>query len=308
MSIRITSSSDSPEAVTAAVGGLAQVKPEKNESAPAADEAESETAEESEPSEQEDEGEESESSEEGDEDSQEDERPKKKNGFKKKIDKLNKRISQAREEAEYWRQQALKGQGANQEPQRSTPKQAEPSDKPHPDNFDSHAEYVEALAEWKLERKLQERDTKAKEDQLKQEFEAKTKAFQGRLESFKEAHDDFDDVIEDVDHIPMSITVQEAILSSDNGPGLMYELAKNPEEYARICQLPATQALRAIGRIEARMENASAPKKEIKTTKAPKPINPVGAKTGSTRKSIFDPDLSQDDYERLRWEQMKRKG
>lgn len=113
--------------------------------------------------------------------------------------------------------------------------------------------------------------------------------------------------MEDVDDIPMSLTVQEVILASDNGPELMYELAKNPEEYARICKLPAVQAARELGKFEARISSSQDTKKETKQltkTKAPPPIKPVGSKASSVTKSPDDMDFQE--FKRWREAQIRR--
>ena len=238
-------------------------------------------------------------------------KPKKKGGFQRRIDKLNARYSAAQQEVEYWRQLALKQTGAG-EPKKEPVESKQPAvadGKPNPDHFDTHAEYVEALADWKTEQKLKERDQKLEKTKLEIEQANTLKAHSDRVKSFAEKTDDFADVLESVDDIPVSTAVQEIIISSENGPELMYELAKNRDEYARICKLPPLAAARELGRIESRIASkASESKPETKKlTKAPKPIGPVGGSKGAVVKSIDDPGLSQAEYEKLRREQMKRR-
>src|ERR1017187_4788727 len=66
--------------------------------------------------------------------------PKPKGGFQKRIDKLTKSNTQLEEEKEYWRQQALRTQ--TQEAPKVTTDSKEPSE----NDFQTHAEYVRALA------------------------------------------------------------------------------------------------------------------------------------------------------------------
>jgi hypothetical protein len=311
MNVTVESTSDSPEAVTAATGGLAKDEKAVDTSEPLVKKPESEKPDESETSKNEDsEKDEVESGDEPDtDDAKDDEGKPKKKGFKKRIEKLSRRLSDKEREAEYWRAEALKSQGANQETQPIKAKEnaSQPdADKPKADDFDSHEAYVEALADWKVEKKLKEKETKAKEAEVKTQYQEQVTHFQKKVLQFQASREDFQEVLEDVDDIQMSPAVREAILTSENGPELMYELAKNRTEYERICSLPAVSAAREIGRFEARIQTPESPKvvKETKTTKAPKPLSPVGTKTAAVSKSMDDMDY--DEFKRARMEQLKR--
>lgn len=240
---------------------------------------------------------------------------KKKGGFQRRIDKLSAQKAQAQQELEYWKQQALKNAGAsnvetNPKPEIFTPPTTE--GKPKPESFETHAEYVEALADWKTEQKLKERDEKAARERFAQE-EARIKAaYSERAKAFSSKTPDFQKVLEDVNHIPLSLTLRDILLNSENGPELAYHLAKKPEEYERIARLSPTACAREIGKFEATLTSSlskvSPEKSEKRITQAPKPIEPVGAGgKGSVVKSIFDPGLSQREYEAMRREQMKKR-
>jgi hypothetical protein len=45
----------------------------------------------------------------------------------------------------------------------------------------------------------------------------------------------------------------QALLTSEHGPAIMYQLAKSPAELARISALPPLDAAREIGRLEAKL-------------------------------------------------------
>lgn len=317
MSITVVSNTESQEAASATIGDLARDSVVEKKSAPSK-ESEKPT-EESEPSESAIDSEAEEAASEGDEneaDSEEesegkDEKPKRKSGFKRRIDKLNTRISEKDRELEYWKAEALKGNKPKQdvENEKSAPKK-ETEGRPKPDDFESHDDYIDALTDWKIEARDRDRETKQKETQIRTEYQKQVDSHVERVKAFAKEHKDFSDLMDDVDHIPMSVTVQEVILGSENGPELMYELAKNPEEYERICRLPAIAAARELGKFEAGIKRDLESKtetREVKTTKAPKPLSPVGSKSGSaTTKSIHDPNLSQREYEELRAKQAKR--
>jgi hypothetical protein len=233
-------------------------------------------------------------------------------GVRKRIDKLRGRISekdlriQALE-----RELQAKSRGPAEEPSQKpveTKPDAIAEGAPNPEDFETVADYVRAQTKFELKTEREETAKQAKEAELKAEQSKRVETFQSQVKEFAQAHDDFEDVLADVDDIPMSITVQNVILQATNGPELMYELAKNREEYERICRMPAIDAARAIGRIEARLEKQAAqsqePKTEIKKSNAPKPITPLKA-NGKATKSLSD--LDYEDYKRARMAEQKRK-
>lgn len=239
---------------------------------------------------------------------EEDAKPKKKGGFQRRIDKLNQRMSAAQQEAEYWRALALKNGAAepakSEQPAKSEAKTTQEVGKPNPESFDTHAEYVEALTDWKLE----QREAKSKEEARKHELMSKQEqlvsSYMEKSKAFAEKVEDFQEALESVDDIVASPAVQSLILESENGPELAYELAKNRKEFERINSLSPLAAAREMGKIEARLAKAATAEEKKpepkKITKAPQPIAPVGSKGGKASKSIWDADLTQREYEELR--------
>ncbi len=314
MAITVVSTSDTKESVAAdAAKGAAQpVKVDETKSASEALEASDEITDESDTSENDAESADAESDDDQDEslEAKEDLKPKK-NGAEKRIKKLVTERNTVREERDYWRQEALKRSGdTEKEPAAKTPpKQAASIEgKPTPDDFETHADYVDALADWKVEQKLKERDQREQETRVKTEYQKRTDSFRTQVKTFQETHDDFADVIEAVDDIPMSPIVQDIFLEAENGPELMYELAKDRKNYERICRMNAKDAAFAMGQFTARIaKQTEAKKPEVKKSNAPAPINPVGQRSNSSPKSIYDPavaNMSQRDYEKLRRAQM----
>lgn len=228
------------------------------------------------------------------------EKPKKKSGFKRRVDKLNLRIAEKERELEYWKSQALKGAGTEKKEEVAAKSDKSASDKPKPEDFETHAEFVDALTDWKIEQRDKAKEEQSQKAKLKTEHEKIVESHQARVKAFAEKTDDFEDVLESVDDVVPSPAVENLIVSSENGPELMYELAKNREEFLRINKLPPLQAAVAIGRLEAKLQKSSEEKPIKKITKAPKPITPVGTKGSVVEKSIYDPNISQKEYERLR--------
>jgi len=250
---------------------------------------------------------------EGDENESQDEskndKPKKKGGFQKRISKLTARASSAEAERDYWREQALKRNAQEQQAPKETSKNESKADgRPNPDDFDTNAEYIDALTDWKLEQREAKAKAESEKNQAKTEEQKRAETFQNKINEFKKEHADFEDVIDSCE-VDLSKDLQSMILESDLAPQLMYDLANKPEEIERLNSLKGFQLAKALGVLEDRLsKNSESQKEKPKTSKAPAPITPVGGKSANTaRKSIYDSDLSQAEYEALRREQMKAK-
>ncbi len=127
------------------------------------------------------------------------------------------------------------------------------------------------------------------------------------MKTLSNQKEDWDDVADVFKRIRVSAAVEQLILDAgDTSAELVYELGQDEEELQRICKLPALQAAKAIGKIEARLSKpAIPPKKKETTTNAPKPITPVRAKGASAPKGYSD-TMTQRQYNDWRNSQMKR--
>lgn len=308
MSIEIVSTTDSKEAVTAALGNLAAKKESEVEqkSVSSQSDEQDETTEKSDISEQEsnDESSDYESDDEADDsenDSEEikdDEKPKKKKGgFKKRIERFQKQLSEKDQKIQFLEQQMSKGKTSDEAAQ--VKPQVDNSAKPTPDKFETHEEYIDALTDWKIESKEKLREQKQKESEAKSGYQKQVESYQSKVAEIKKTHDDFDEVMEDVDDVKVSAAVHEIILDSDLGPALAYELAKNKSEFERINKLNPLAAAKEIGKIEARLSNQSESKKEIKVTKAPQPLKAIGAGSKGTIQKSPD-DMSYEEFKEWR--------
>lgn len=95
--------------------------------------------------------------------------------------------------------------------------------------------------------------------------------------------------------IPISLT--EAAIESGSPHEVLYHLAKNVDEAARIALLPPTRQAVAVAKLA---QNVSAPRK---VTSAPPPISPKVQGIGSAPASLDDPNISMEEWARLRNEQ-----
>ena len=112
--------------------------------------------------------------------------------------------------------------------------------------------------------------------------------------------------------VQVNDAVRDAILESDVGPQILYELASNDELAEKITKLSPINALREIGKLEARFEDASknAAPKTVKTasekSKAPAPINPLKATSGALNTKIGSDGQFHGTY--AQWKEARRAG
>jgi hypothetical protein len=233
-------------------------------------------------------------------------KPKKKSGYQRRIDKLNARYSEERKAREALEHRLAQLERSGEPKGEKVEAKAPTEGEPNPDDFENHSDYVKAVTRWTIEQSQKTAKAEAEKQRLEQEQAELQKSHQGRVKAFAEKHEDFFEVLESVEHVPVSSAVMELLVSSENGPELMYELAKNAGELERVSKLSPLAAAREIGRIESRLQKAAEPPKvePKKLTQAPKPIEPVGGSKGSVQKSLSDPSLTQAEYEAIRRKQI----
>ena len=148
---------------------------------------------------------------------------------------------------------------------------------PKIENYDNFDTYVAAKAEWiasrKIEETLTERERKQQEQRTNYERHQVQTTWAKRVSEATAEMPDFEEVIASSE-VPMTEPMQSAIMESDIGPKLAYWLANNPDEASKIAGMSPISAIRALGRIEERLQTQPAKK----PTSAPEPIKPVGAR------------------------------
>ena len=200
---------------------------------------------------------------------------------KDKLEKRFSKISKQRDEANARAQQLearLRDLEAKANPQ-TIAQTANVDDKPQASQFNDAFEYAEALAEWSAEKALKDRDIA---DQQRKAEEERTKVLESwnkKVDRAKKDMPDFNKVVSN-STVVVSDAIRDAILESDVGPQILYQLASDDDFAESISRMPAIKALKEIGRLEAKFEakQEDKPKKEAKTvstSKAPAPISPL---------------------------------
>lgn len=219
-------------------------------------------------------------------------------GVQKRIDRLTQEKYRLRAELEFLRSQQPQPQQAKPAQQAQQPSQA-----PKLEQYNSIEEYLDALADHKASQKFDHlaKEREAKESQTRQQKEAAKlrEGYTKQTEQARQAYEDFDDVVQDPD-LPISQAMAEAIMRSSNGADVAYYLGKNPDQAARIASLDPFSAAVEIGRIAATVVRPQ----PRKTSNAPPPIQPVGARATP----VTDPDkMSADEWMKWRNGQLKKR-
>jgi hypothetical protein len=236
----------------------------------------------------------------------------KQKGFGKRISKLVKKNQNLSQELEYWKTQAMGAQSGKTQSTAAAGKAVEGNQdaRPKADDYESYEDYQIALGEYSARKAFAPAF-----DELKKSLGPKTepeadkiaKAFEKRTKDFVKEHKDYSEAVQSLAGIDVDKSVERAIVESDHGPALLYELGKNPDLAEEIAELPPHRQLKEIGKLEAKIEARLEAKKAtpLKTTKAPAPPNPVGSKSEG-KKQVSDPNVSTIDFFKLRNEEEKR--
>jgi len=221
--------------------------------------------------------------------------------LEKRFSELTKARKAAEESAAQERQarEALEARLAALEGQSAPQKAQNVNLKPSPDDYADAFKYAEALAEWSANEAVARREQEIKQqaEQAKQQEVLKT--WQQKLDAVKAELPDYEDMVAS-STVSVNDAVRDAILESDVGPRILYELASDDELGAKIANLSTAQALKMIGKLEAKFEvQAEEPAKSkpvaVKSN-APKPINPI---RGTGSQSVYT-DGEQLEYQAYR--------
>lgn len=230
---------------------------------------------------------------------------------KKQNPKLEKRFSELtkqRKEAEA-RAEELERRLAAIEGKQAQPAQAQPNanQKPTPDEFKDAFEYAEALANWSAEQALVRREQEVKQKEFEVQKQKVIQTWQQKLEATIAELPDYEDMVAS-SNVAVNDTVRDAILESDVGPRILYELASDDEMAEKLSTMTTASALKLIGKLEAKFEKTEEPVKAEKKTvaaksKAPEPIRPLRSTGG-----VADVGMDGNDMSYQQWKAARQAG
>lgn len=239
------------------------------------------------------------------------EKPRKKGGFQRRLERIER-------ERDHWRDEALRNAGKHETKQEAKPAKEEESEpEPKLKDFADPDEWATKHSAWIRKETTKEvlatLANQSKADREKTEAEKVNEAWQQKKEAAREKYDDFDEVLD----VPLGVDIPramgEAIMTSDVGPDIAYFLGQNPGEAKRIAKLSPVAQSREIGRIEAYIaeldKESDSEEEEEKPpveTKAPPPPKPV-KKSGPTDRGGLSDDLPMEEWVKRRNAQLKGK-
>ena len=210
-------------------------------------------------------------------------KPKQNPKLEKRFSELTKRAKQAEAEKQALetRLQELESKVA---PAPQSYEQEVLGEKPQASQFQDAFEYAEALAEWSAEKALVERDKQEQQRKIDNERQEVIKSWTSKLEKAKAELPDFDEMVAS-SQVQVRDEVRDAILESDVGPQILYQLASDDELAQRISTMPVNKALKELGKLEVQFERKEAPvevkSEPVARSKAPAPIKPLTAGKGT---------------------------
>lgn len=197
-----------------------------------------------------------------------------------RINELTRKQREAERDAEYWREQALKGQQPAAQPAPAT------SEAPDPQGYDygeTDARYISDLARYEARQAAREEyGQHAAQESLRHQVSA----FEARLaQAFPDGEPEGVTALRRAPSLP--VAVQEIILASENGPKLADHLGSRPAELHRLSTLsPALQAYEL-----AKLETALTVAKPKTATTAPDPTPQVRGTGGQFKVSADTSDF-----------------
>ena len=229
---------------------------------------------------------------------------------KKQNPKLEKRFSELtkqRKEAEARAEEAERRLKALESQGQPAQAQSQGDVKPKPDDYKDAFEYAEALSEWSAEQALLKREQEVKQREVEAKRETVIKTWQQKLEATIAELPDYQEMVAS-STVSVNDTVRDAILESEVGPRILYELASDDEMAEKLSTMTTASALKLIGKLEAKFEKTEEPVKAEKKTvaaksKAPEPIRPLRSTSG-----VADVGMDGNDMSYQQWKAARQAG
>ena len=208
-------------------------------------------------------------------------KPKKQNPkLEKRFSELSKARDAAKQEAANERQQreALEARlrALEQQPQQQ---QTVSNDEPMPENYSDAFEYAKDLAKFEARRMIEAEKQQVEQAKAAERQNEVIKTWTERVQKAKAEMPDYDQMVASSD-VAIHDVLRDAIIESDVGPKILYHLAENEEYAKKVAGMPLPQALKELGKLEARYSDLPEEKSPaVRTSKAPPPINPIRGAT-----------------------------
>ena len=216
---------------------------------------------------------------------------------------VQKRVAKAERSSERNYQRSLERQlEVYQSRDRPAQKQVEVQGKPIRNNYTDDVQFIEDLADYKAKARIDEqfqlRERSAEANNQNQQLNRVKEDFNARVAKSMAQYPDFEEIAFS-DDLRISQPMSHVIAESPIGPAIAYFLGKNPDESAKIAAMSPRDAVKALGKLEAKLEPPTG--KSLST--APAPIKPV---TSARALSASLENASMDEYRKARAKQGAR--
>jgi hypothetical protein len=180
--------------------------------------------------------------------------------------------------------------------------------------YPTYEDYIDDMALWGGELATEKRMIQAElAQETRQRTDAQTKYSQS-VQAAKAAHADYEAVV--ARDLPINQVIWDIVTTDEQGGEILYQLASQPTELARIAALPAEKSAVELGKFLAKAEPLKSTKADYKAPepKAPKlaePITPVVSGAGKGN-PVDLADIAEtgnyEEFRRVRQEQIKQYG
>jgi len=162
----------------------------------------------------------------------------------------------------------------------------EAKDEPSLENFDyDDSAYQAALIDYKVNKAVQDQETRAREAAHAISAQESQKVFNDRIAELNKP--DFAEVANNVPELPQGVA--DALVQSENGAELIYHLGTHLDLADKLSGMSSNQAMMELGKISANMNTKS----EIKQSAAPEPIEPITSGGGSLKKDLGEMSMEE---------------
>lgn len=202
-------------------------------------------------------------------------------GVQKRIDQLTRQKHEAKREAEYWREAALKSTPAappvSSAPQIYTPPyaQKEPRIEDFANDPDPYTSLARAFGLWAADKKDYENQSRAAQAQQFAQMTAAEQNIRAKMDTGVAKYPDFVEVTDDLGKI-VTPAMREALFDSPAFAELAYHLAQNEDEVHRIAKLTPLAQVRELGKLEDKLAVKTA-NPAAKQVRQPTPVQSAGS-------------------------------
>lgn len=170
--------------------------------------------------------------------------------------------------------------------------------KPKEGDFETHADFVEALTDWKTDQKDWIKSQRAQVETQATERKSAQQEIFGKVQSVDREglskYDDFD-IVTAAENLELTDMQKAYLLNSEPGTAadLEYYLGSNPAENERISRLSPFLQNKELLRLEDKIASGAVQLK--KTSKAPPPPSTVDGKNSAPNKNLLAENVSTED-------------